>query len=470
MTLIKNKTNIFVAIFLLAFSQIVPVSAQKRILNPRLSETLEIQTGVLVSEVRIETAKPHYDAGENVAINGWGFGKLEQVSLSVERVDAYEQANELLSGWTVTADKNGNISGEWVVPYEGQFVIKAQGVDSGAQSESTVDTWDDPIVLTGNPSCATLNASSNPAFAHITTDYGFKLDANPPTGNYPFTTGGIRSLTGGAPAEPGNTLSYTRIFDWKFNWTSTRSISAVIVKAGTKSNVYTYNPAAFGGQHLVTATGQDISHVEFCYGPAAAKITIIKDAQPNSTQDFSFKAWGQVNQDFNLVDNGVVGPDRIAFSNLTKFGSGNRVTVMEDASAPYSLTSITCTSNGTGTENNTINVPVRFATIQLEPGEAVVCTFVNSITTAANVRLGGRVTDAVGTPVSRASVTVQNLSNGETQTVATNSFGFYSFDGLPSGESYVVTVSHRRYTFSNGSQIFTLSDAVENLDFIADSQ
>jgi hypothetical protein len=52
----------------------------------------------------------------------------------------------------------------------------------------------------------------------------------------------------------------------------------------------------------------------------------------------------------------------------------------------------------------------------------------------------------------------------------TGSFGYYNFEELSSGDSYIVIVSHKRYTFSNNTQIFTLSDAIENLDFAADLQ
>ncbi|HEY8562632.1 MAG TPA: carboxypeptidase-like regulatory domain-containing protein [Pyrinomonadaceae bacterium] len=468
MKTVTKQLSAFGALLFLVISPVASISGQKRISESQASRTASFKRGAL--ETKISTAKANYAAGETVAISGSGFGKFEQVGFSVERVNAYAPANDLLSTWTVTADENGNISGEWYKAFDAEFLVRAKGLESGVQTETVIAASVTPVLVSGNPSCATLNASSDPAFAHITTDFGLKLDANPATGNYPFTTGGIRSLTGGAPAEPGNSIDYTKIDNNTFSFTSTRSISAVIIKAGSNANVYPYNPATFGDTNLVTAGNNAISHVEFCYGPASASITIIKDAQPNTPQAFSFTASGQVNQNFNLVDNGVVGPDRIVFSNLTGFGAANAVTVTEGASAPYSLTSITCTSNGSGAENNTINVPVRFATVQLEPGEAVVCRFVNSITTAANVSASGRVLTAFGNPISRARVTLQNTATGESRTVYSSSFGHYSFENLPSGEFYVITVSHGRYTFSQSSQIFVLDDAVQNMDFIADYQ
>ena len=356
------------------------------------------------------------------------------------------------------------------MPFKGEFVVKAKGSESGVETQTVIAASVTPVVVSGNPSCATLNASGNPAFAHITSNFGFKLDANPPTGNYPFTNGGIRTLTGGAPAEPGNSINYTKIDNNTFNFASTRSISAVIIKAGPEANVYPYNPGTFGDTNLVTNDTNAISHVEFCYGPPTASITIIKDAQPNSPQSFDFKASGQVIQDFSLVDNGVVGPDRIQFTNLTGFGAGNSVTITEGTSSPYALTQINCTSSLSGVENNSINIPARLATIQLEPGENVVCTFVNSIVPAASVSAGGRITDAFGNPIARATIVLQNASTGEMQTVSIGTFGYYLFENLPAGDTYFISVSHRRYEFSQNTQIFVLNDAVDNLNFTADIQ
>jgi hypothetical protein len=357
--------------------------------------------------------------------------------------------------------------------------------DFNKETQTSTVSQIPPIVITGNPSCATLNASPDPAFAHITNNFGFKLQ-EPPTGDYPFTDGDIRELTGDAPSEPGSTLSITRLSPTTISWSSTRLITAVIVKAAAEANVYPYNPAAFGDANLVTADTNEISHVEVCYGPAPASITIIKDTQPNSPQAFEFTASGQINQNFSLVDNGTVGPDRIVFSNLTgsNVGNGamstkapsyslsgdNAVTITETSLAPYSHTGISCTSNGTGTENNLINVPLRFVTIKLEPGEAVVCTFVNSITTSANVSASGRVLDSSGNPISKARVTVKNTATGESRTVYTGSFGHYTFENLRSGDFYLISISHRRYTFFQSTQFFVLNDAVENMDFIADVQ
>ncbi len=202
----------------------------------------------------------------------------------------------------------------------------------------------------------------------------------------------------------------------------------------------------------------------------AGTIIIIKDTQPNSLQSFGFTATGPGVSNFPLTDNGVVGPDRITFSGLSNFGAANSVSITEGVIPFFSLIAINCTSNpngGSGTNNNTVSVPARNATIVLEAGEIVTCTFVNAVITAANVSVSGKTTDSSGTPLTRTRVTIQNTSNGETQTVYTNSFGNYRFDNLPAGDFYVISVWNRKYVFEQPTQSFVLNDAIENVDFTA---
>jgi hypothetical protein len=87
--------------------------------------------------------------------------------------------------------------------------------------------------------------------------------------------------------------------------------------------------------------------------------------------------------------------------------------------------------------------------------------------TAANVSVSGKVVTANGRGISRASVTLTNGATGEVRSVYTNSFGYYDFSEVPSGAIYVVTVSSRKYSFENPSQVVSVSDSVAELNFTA---
>jgi hypothetical protein len=50
----------------------------------------------------------------------------------------------------------------------------------------------------------------------------------------------------------------------------------------------------------------------------------------------------------------------------------------------------------------------------------------------------------------------------------TNPFGYYNFEDLQAGQTYVITVGSKQYTFSVPSRIITPDDNVTNVDFFAD--
>jgi len=87
--------------------------------------------------------------------------------------------------------------------------------------------------------------------------------------------------------------------------------------------------------------------------------------------------------------------------------------------------------------------------------------------TAVEVSIGGRVLTADGRGIFRARVSITDTA-GETRTALTNPFGFYRFDEIPVGATYVLSVSHKRYQFS--PQILTVTEDVAELNFIAATQ
>lgn len=87
--------------------------------------------------------------------------------------------------------------------------------------------------------------------------------------------------------------------------------------------------------------------------------------------------------------------------------------------------------------------------------------------TAANASVSGRVTTATGIGIANVRVSITNLG-GASQTAITNGFGYFSFQEIPSGETYIVTVRSKQYQFSNGTRVLFVSDDVSDVIFIAD--
>ena len=77
---------------------------------------------------------------------------------------------------------------------------------------------------------------------------------------------------------------------------------------------------------------------------------------------------------------------------------------------------------------------------------------------------------ADGRPIRNATVTITGNSLMEPRVFQTGSFGYYMFDGLRTGETYVVTVTQRRFIFQTPTRVVTLTDNIADLDFIAGAE
>jgi hypothetical protein len=87
--------------------------------------------------------------------------------------------------------------------------------------------------------------------------------------------------------------------------------------------------------------------------------------------------------------------------------------------------------------------------------------------TAANVSIGGRVLTANGQGISRAIISMTDAS-GNQRSASTNSFGYYRFAEVPAGQTYILTVISRRYSFVNSSQVVSVADDNGEINFTAE--
>ncbi|HEU4870475.1 MAG TPA: hypothetical protein VFT08_06470 [Pyrinomonadaceae bacterium] len=112
-----------------------------------------------------------------------------------------------------------------------------------------------------------------------------------------------------------------------------------------------------------------------------ASITIIKDTEPNNARDFDFSTTGAGLSSFSLDDDGDntnTLSNAKTFGGLITFGNQNPRTITESDPAPdYTLTNLVCLES-IPSGSTTTSTLTRTATIILEEGEAVTCTFTNS--------------------------------------------------------------------------------------------
>ena len=82
--------------------------------------------------------------------------------------------------------------------------------------------------------------------------------------------------------------------------------------------------------------------------------------------------------------------------------------------------------------------------------------------TAASVPVSGRILNGKNSGVARATVSLTDES-GVIRTARTNSFGYYRFDDVPVGRTYVANVTGKGIEFT--PQLVSVDNSTENLDF-----
>jgi len=180
---------------------------------------------------------------------------------------------------------------------------------------------------------------------------------------------------------------------------------------------------------------------------------------------------------FSLTDNvaGSAGAS-IVSPGIQSFGVGNEVTINEENTTGWTLSGLTCTGNALATANaNILTQPAAHsgtAVITLSEGGQMTCTFTNSQLgiTAAPASITGQIVSSGGSPLGGITVRLTDYTTGEIRTATSNSFGYYTFDNLTVQDFYQLTVSAKRYRFSNPSRTFTLSQDLSGIDFYCTSQ
>ena len=155
-----------------------------------------------------------------------------------------------------------------------------------------------------------------------------------------------------------------------------------------------------------------------------------------------------VNPQLNALANNGGATQTHSFSSNTSpaINAGNNALALNENNQP-----LTTDQRGTGFPR------VKATTVDIGAYES-------SPPTAASVSVGGRVLTARGRGIFRARVSMVD-SSGTQRNVYTNPFGYYNFGDVPAGETYVFSVSHRRYNFA--AQILSLVEERDDVNFVA---
>lgn len=85
-----------------------------------------------------------------------------------------------------------------------------------------------------------------------------------------------------------------------------------------------------------------------------------------------------------------------------------------------------------------------------------------SAPTAAAVSVSGRVITSSGAGIKNAVVSISG-PNGFSRTARTNTFGYYTFQGVTAGQSYVVSIASKGYLFA--PRVINVNDDLADVDF-----
>ncbi len=88
------------------------------------------------------------------------------------------------------------------------------------------------------------------------------------------------------------------------------------------------------------------------------------------------------------------------------------------------------------------------------------------VATSGPADVRGRVVTREGRGIAGVRITVIS-ENGEVRVVQTNPFGYYSLRGLPSGQTYTFTLTHKVYRFSQSPIVRSIMQD-EEINFTAD--
>lgn len=86
--------------------------------------------------------------------------------------------------------------------------------------------------------------------------------------------------------------------------------------------------------------------------------------------------------------------------------------------------------------------------------------------TAASVSVGGRVMTASGRGIRNIIVTMTD-ANGNIKMARTSSFGYYHFNDVAAGETYILTATGKRFAFSQPLQVLNINEDTDNVNFVA---
>ena len=277
------------------------------------------------------------------------------------------------TGWS---DFSLDDDADATLPSSRTFTFSGDEFGSKTVTESAVAGWSNTSLVcsegTVNGSTATLDVDPGDT---ITCTYVNKQDATvtvikdaQPNAaqDFDYTTTGAGLSDFSLDDDADATLSDTQVFTVSGGDFGSKTITESAVAGWSNTSLVCSEGTVDGSTATLDVDpGDDITCTYV--NKQDATVTIVKDAQPDSAQDFDYTTTGAGWSDFSLDDDAdaTLPSERTFTFSGAEFGSK---TVTESAVAGWSNTSLDC-SEGT--------VDGSTATLDVDPGDDITCTYVN---------------------------------------------------------------------------------------------
>ncbi len=272
----------------------------------------------------------------------------------------------------------------------------------------------------------------------------------------------------------GSAYAQTTIVNYDFNDATTACTSTPISTATGVTSAYSASEAT-----CAASTGTATDANAFTSNTTAGTTTGFSNSSGTNTKYFQFTLSGSMLNTYSSYQiyfqsqRSNTGAQTITLSysvdggaNFTNFPATQTVATSFANSTPevFDLSGITALNNqssiifrlsvsgatGTGT--------VRIDNFQVQAMG----------TTAAGATINGRITDARGRGLRRVVVSVTGGGIEEPIYATTNAFGYYRFEDIPAGNTYILNAFSRMFTFERSTIVVNVNGDLDGADFVGE--
>jgi len=336
-----------------------------------------------------------------------------------------------------------------------EFDLRARYSDYGtcidlfAPGNLIVSTWSGSDTATNNLSGTSMSA---PMVAGVAALY---LEAHPTASSATVTQAILNSATNGVLTTNDTTSPNKLLYSW---------VNGAAPPPPTPTPTPTVTPTPTPTPTVTPTPSPSPS-------PNKARVTIKKKTQSTSTTsqtgtEFPYSAVNLSTSSFMLQDN----QDYID-TNVDPTTMQDPVVVTEAPVAGWKLTSIGCIDIAGGTVDASVDLANAKVSLAAADSQQIECTFTSEplSPTAAPVTVGGRIVDLAGRGAMGIQLGLFDPTTGQTRYALTNSFGYYYFDNVTAGHTYLMQVYSKRYTLRFDSVVLNVTNNMFDENFVVSS-